>query len=87
MKYRDLKAFINSLNEQQLEQPVRVFPSVNNSFEVESAHINPEDLFYDIWDPEHGCEKMENIENFNDGDYEIGIPAGTIMLTEYLITN
>ena len=87
MNYKELKEFINSLSEQQLEQPVRVFPAVNNSFEVESVQVNPEDLYYDIWDPERGCEKKENIENFDDGDYEIGIPAGTIMLLENVGTN
>ena len=82
MNYKDLKDFINSLTEEQLSQPVKVFPRVDPSFEVDAARIQPVDLYYDIWDPERGCQQMEQICDFNENDYRIVIASGSVMLTE-----
>lgn len=82
MNYNELKNFINSLPEEKLSQTVVVFPHLSFSFEVRVAKIEPENLYYNIWDPERGLERMDKIENFDDKDYKIGIPAGTVVLLE-----
>lgn len=83
MTYEQLKAFCNSLTDEQLKQEVYLAQVDDAAIKVESAIITDRDEYFDHTD---GLGGLEEIKEENPDDWEDVItdatlcPKGTVML-------
>ena len=83
MNYEQLKAFCNSLTEEQLKQEVYLAQVDDASIKVESALISEQDEYFDHGD---GLGTLEMIKEENPDDWEeivadaTLVPKGTVFL-------
>lgn len=86
-KLADLKEFLSTLSEEQLQQPVRIASqhSKNGELEEMEGHfINPCDIYLSLRDKRDcgALADLKNIhgENFREEDYKLSTPEGIIFL-------
>lgn len=79
MKIKELKEFLSTLSDEQLEQELFI---TGDEFKehVESFEIIDEDLYFDVNSPEDGCFSRDDLIGIDEEDLVIGIPKGTVMI-------
>jgi len=79
MKIRELKEFINSLTEEQLDQEARFYP--DGAVEtIASVEVSTEDWLFDAEYPEEGLFRASEMGDINEGcETKVGLPKGTVM--------
>jgi len=81
MTFKELKEFLNSLNDVQLEHTAQVEICEQKSIVIKSANQGKEDIYTNIGELED-CGTLDELkefrsDEFNEDDYELSIQAGT----------
>lgn len=85
IKWKDLKKFVNDLNEDQLENTVHVFiEDADVASPITEAFLMEDDIYSNEDEPED-CGSLEDLksahmEDFDESQYRICTPKGTPFL-------
>ena len=78
MKLREVKDFLNTLTDEQLEQSFAVTGEGFKAF-ITSIEVLDVDLYYDVNSPEDGCFHIEDVGDIDKEDLVVGIRKGTVL--------